>query len=921
MRRPEVFSILKPLQTQLHKALKNEHFRRFFERIHDAAGTQSRAAARAAGLAKDILPSYDGGFKETVAELFSKGTVTHENLRNVSRVMSALTLSGKDPSPESGHRLTPAELDTLKNGGTVTVGDAEIKMSKAEVRLYEQARAALDKMIQDQATSTAWRSIKGVLSERDQLLWKRFADFPADAKGEMIGLLEDARTQTEEQLGNLRDDMNAEGADKQAKKLETRLENIDAAMKDVEDIFGKATKLIDAGYVPLSRFGQYRVNVTDSDGKLVYVGMYDTSREAYQNQRRLKTLFVDGETVGNVETVSKTAWEQFKGASPEALMLFAQKAGAKESELLQTYYREAVSSRSALKRLIRRKGYAGYSDDLQRILASFITSGAKKVASNYHADELAKMTQDETVPGDVRDEMSNLKKFVDDPGDAGSSFRAFAANWYMLGSLTSAAWNGTQVVTSTIPELYKHSGSVIKATTQAWNAYKSMLKKYSDLTDAQKKALARAREDGTVDAAEIHHLYSQATKRWVNKLGNGEIARKAGALLRLWGMPFAWFETTNRTATFLAAYRMGEDMGQSDPYAFAKQVVDITQGVYQKHNRMNVARSQIGGAVMTFMQYKIQTLEQISRNMKAGGQARRAAMLQLAIIAAMGGWKALPGAEDIADFFDAIMQILGGKAWLTQREIRKAVESGSTEAAGLLLERASAEAVGKFMADFTHSGISAMLPVDVSGRASMGKIVPGVKLLKPSTQYRDSEVFEMAGVPGSMIESLINASDMALHGKAGQAAMRLAPNAVQAAVKGIGIATDGEIKDSRGRKITDGTALDAIAQGVGAQPRKKAEIGGKLREGKELKFLTQQVERELVVAFADAFDMKDADKRKAALASARKRLQDWNAANPDWPIRVNQSQIMRELQNKRKTTTELALKSAPRELRRTMGEL
>lgn len=160
-------------------------------------------------------------------------------------------------------------------------------------RFVTPERAALDKMIQDQATSTAWRSIKGVLSERDQLLWKRFADFPADAKGEMIGLLEDARTQTEEQLGNLRDDMNAEGADKQAKKLETRLENIDAAMKDVEDIFGKATKLIDAGYVPLSRFGQYRVNVTDSDGKLVYVGMYDTSREAYQDQRRLKTLFVD----------------------------------------------------------------------------------------------------------------------------------------------------------------------------------------------------------------------------------------------------------------------------------------------------------------------------------------------------------------------------------------------------------------------------------------------------------------------------------------------------------------------------------------------------------------------------------------------------------------------------------------------------
>ena len=272
------------------------------------------------------------------------------------------------------------------------------------------------------------------------------------------------------------------------------------------------------------------------------------------------------------------------------------------------------------------------------------------------------------------------------------------------------------------------------------------------------------------------------------------------------------------------------------------------------------------------------------------------------------------------DLFDAIMQIMGNKAWLTKKKLREAIESGSKSAAGALLEKEAANAVGQFVADFVNTGISAALPWgDVSGRASMGELVPGVKLLKPSTQFRDSEIFAMAGVPGSMIESLVDASSYAMRGDVGRAAMRLAPNAVAAAAKGVDIIATGEIRNASGKKITDGDAIDGALQMIGVQPKEKTRIGTRVRENQELKFLAQQEEKSIIKEWADAYEEKGSKARTEAMDDARARLRDWNAKNPEWRIVVKQSQVLRELQNRRKTVAELAVKSAPKELRQSMG--
>lgn len=1002
MDRPETFGPFKALNTQLHKARKSPAFRKLFERIHAASGTQTRSAARAAELAPDILPDYGSGFKATVKELFTSGKYTAQDMAEASKVLSICTLSGKTASPMDGHRLTDDEIASLERGEAVTVGANDVTMTKKQVELYRQARAALDQMVNEMATSQAWRAMRGVITNEDirENGWQLFADNPVEIPAAMArvlaaelnkaqarktqaeqaahafanvddmaafaehgrklkklvnaqknadkfsqkqlegGDLDEIIAKREEKIQRMADELGIDPDDakdslaefvklaKEFKAAESHVGAVTDAQVETERIFGEAKKLVDAGYAPLSRFGKYRINVHDADGNLIYVSMYDTSTEANMQRRKMVESFkgIDGAVVGPVRDMPQETWRLYQGQNPEALMLFAKNAGADAEAALQTYYQEALSSRSALKRLIKRQGFAGYSTDLQRIVASFVTSGAKRVGANYHADDIMEIMGDldakakaGEVSGDVADEAENLRRFVNDPGDAGSGFRSFAANWYMLGSMMSAAWNGTQVISSSIPELYKYNGSIAKTAKEVLRAYRSMAKNGADLTAREKSAVKTASQDGTIDSAEIHHLYGMATKRMINNLGGGEAAKRAGAFLRLWGMPFAWFETVNRKATFLAAFRQGEAMGVDDPYAFAKDIVDVTQGIYSKTNRPNVARSTAGGAVLTFMQYKIMTLEQISRNMKEGGQARKAAALQLAIIASLGGWAALPFAENLMDLFDAIMQIMGKKAWLTKKKLREAIESGSKSAAGALLEKEAANAVGQFVADFANTGISAALPVDVSGRASMGEIVPGVKLLKPSTQFRDSEIFAMAGVPGSMIESLVDASSYAMRGDVGRAAKRLAPNAVAAAVKGVDIIATGEIRNASGKKIADGDAIDGALQIIGAQPKEKTRIGVRVRENQELKFLAQQEEKSIIKEWADAYEEKGSKARTEAMDGVRARLRDWNARNPEWRIAIKQSQVLRELQNRRKTVAELAVKSAPKELRQSMG--
>ncbi|NCC84888.1 MAG: PLxRFG domain-containing protein, partial [Clostridia bacterium] len=764
---------------------------------------------------------------------------------------------------------------------------------------------------------------------RDMRKLSRKAAKAADSEdaAEKISAIEDKMDELETEYGmSLEDaveDLKAlRKAQSKHKEAVKKVGNIESTIHNVleeDGIFDKARKLQSGGYMPLMRFGAYEIRVEDEDGKGVAMYRFDSSTEAKLAYDELVAEYgnQNGVKISKPIKVNTEAWKRFKDVSPDSILLFAKESDFGSDQALQEVYRKLYSERSSMKRLIRRKGVPGYSDDLQRILSSFITSNARRISTNYHAAPVERLITD-IGNNDVQAEAQKVYDFFQSSGDAGGQFRSFAAHLRLLGSITTALINGTQVVTSTFPEMVKHGATVTGAASQLWKAYRDRFRKDpSRMTDDELWALARGAKDGTIDSAEIFHLYGMGTQRMIDKIPGGRrLKRSAAAILRARGMPFAWFEKLNRHVSLLASFRMFIDQGMNreDAYTMARQVVDVTQGRYGKENRPNIARSAAGGALLTFMQYKIMTLEQVVRNARGDKNAKKAAALQVLILMMLGGAGGAPFAEDIMDILDIVMQTLFDRAWLTKNKAKKAVAELTGDAASVFVKKESAEVFGRYAADFFEKGISGLptMPLDVAGRYKMGGTIPGLDVLKPSVKYRESAVLDMFGVPGGMIDDAVRAIGFALDGEPMRGAKLWMPSDIQNFVKGVDIAATQKIKDGAGRTIVDGDMVDAALQMIGAQPRAKSRITTPMWEKKELLNLTQKTERSFVRRYAEAA----VDGDKEALAKIAEDLIAWNRNNPDWPIKITGMQIRKAIMDMNLTTEQRNIRMAPKEVRK-----
>lgn len=166
-------------------------------------------------------------------------------------------------------------------------------------------------------------------------------------------------------------------------------------MNTANGIMDRADKVRDLqarGYAPLSRFGRYSVDVVDAKGERQYFGLFETAREANTMAARMRGEF--GETAVSQGTLSEEAFKMFAGVTPETLELFGNALGLDstgdraQDQAFQEYLKLTKTNRSAMRRLIHRKGIAGFSEDVCRVLASFIYSNARQTAAGLNMGDL-----------------------------------------------------------------------------------------------------------------------------------------------------------------------------------------------------------------------------------------------------------------------------------------------------------------------------------------------------------------------------------------------------------------------------------------------------------------------------------------------------------------------------------------------------
>jgi Large polyvalent protein associated domain 23/ADP-Ribosyltransferase in polyvalent proteins len=648
-------------------------------------------------------------------------------------------------------------------------------------------------------------------------------------------------------------------------------------------------KLKDQGYAPLMRFGRYTLDVTEAmpDGteSRPFFGMFETEAEANQMKRSLQDSYPNATIKSGV--MSQKDWEMFKGVTPETMQVMADIMGKSADEAFQTYLAQAVNNRSALKRLIHRKKMPGFASDPQRILASFITSNAKSSAKNIHLAEMMKAITDiPKAKGDVIDEAVDLYNYVQNPAAAGAAIRTLLFTWYLGGSVASAAVNLTQSLTTTLPYLHQF-GTTAQVSKIMGNAMRLASRNISTITGDLHDALKLADDEGVTAPHELHMLYGESMRTGMLQ---SKLLRPLG---KAWGSLFSLAESYNRRVAFIAAYTLAKQNNMSDPFKFASEAVDQTQFIYSKSSRPNWARSTVGSMAFTFKTFTINYLEFIKR------LPPQEKAIALGVLALMAGLSGLPGADDADDIIDTIGQYLGyntnSKEWK---------------------EKVVSDMIGREYAKYMLYGMSHGTPFDISSRVSVGNVIPGSAMLKKSETDKSRDVMEFIGPAGSLIKKGLDAYDASsartgVINKGAAIAKSVVPKAISDAWQAMDMMETGHYRDARGRNVTESSDTDALVKAIGFQPENVAEHRRQERYLNQDVTMAKTTESDIADLWGRGVFEKDASK----VMEAKQMLLEWNAKNPDTPIRIAPQQIMKRVRAMRMTSEERMKKTTPRELR------
>jgi N12 class adenine-specific DNA methylase len=828
----------KAVGTQFHKAQVVPEFRPVYESAQRFVNDTARLANETADQAPDLLPKLSG-----VREVFKLGPA----LRDIKAVAAPLfegTLTQKREFDEAElrdrYRLTPKQ-----------------------VALYQQARATINRSLELLSQTEMARLARGHVDQ---------AVIDAALKDTHHG-----------GMTRLREALSVRAAQATTEPERAFYSGLSG---DLWIKYGKVRELIREGYAPLMRFGQYTVDVVGADGERKYFGMFESQAEANAMARALREEF-RGDTVTQ-GVLSKEAYKMFRGLTPDTMELFAEALGLDQHEAFQEFARRAVNNRSTLKRLIERKGIAGFDQDVQRVLAAFATSNSRAASSNLNAKAMNDAVQ--AIPkekGDVKDEAVKLVTYLRDPQEEAANLRGFLFVNFLGGSVASALVNMTQPFMMTLPYLSQFGAT--RAAAALTLGMKEAVTKPADAV--VQAALARAEREGTVSPHEIHQLYAES----IRGLGQNIYLRKG---LKVWGSAFSLAEQFNRRSTFIAAFRVAQQMtpaeleraGFTNAYDFAVHAIAETQGVYNRGNRPNWGRGAIGATVMTFKQFTIAYLELLKRL----PPRERALMLSLLVLAS--GVSGLPFADDLDDLIDTIAQAMGFN-WNTKQAKRA------------FLTRT----LGQGMGEFVLHGVSTLpgVPLDIQGRLSVGNVIPGTGLLKKSDTDKTRDITELLGPVGGVLKNAGAAFSDVEAKQFGKAGREFAPKALQDVAKAIDMVQSGYFTDAKGRRVLATDTTDAVVKGIGFNPSKVAQESRRMGEAQQNIDLAKATQDSIATRWAQGLFENDPAKVKDAMAD----LRDWNGKNPESRIQITPATVARRVKEMQATREQRFVQAAPKGMR------
>lgn len=912
----EIGAIGNAMHTQKRKAELMPAYGRVWRLARGMQAALSRTANRAAELAPGLLPKIDSpraAFK-TLLSLKSR----QQERRIAAQALFAGTTAGQ----------------TVLEGKVWTREEFAERFGSSEGAwdLYQQARRAIDQSLDEVAAAEAFSAAHGLLAYMKHSIREATIDDPRSTRASITNHLERIANVTRLILRD---------SDDQANPLRRLLDTQEAAIANVKAIFERAEALKTAGYAPLMRFGRYVVTVRaidpesgamqrDADGQPITLERhhFETEGEARFAKGQLEAKYASRDDAG--VSWSKTTDEKhqlYSGVSPETIAMFGDILG--EQEATEKLIQAVVSERSVMKRLLERKNTPGWSEDIQRVLSNFITSNARYASQKLFMREIRE-TAHFMEQGDAQTEAKRLiTDVLQSTDDSGSGVSTAAFTWFIGGNIGSAITQLFQVPLQTFPELVFRGGHAQAAKHLAAALPYAFGKKEiadKDLRDA----LKRASQLGVVEAQEIYHLYSAGARNFAswaasrlaaipgakNTLNHASSSAQVRlqAFGNLWGSMFAMGESLNRRVSFIAAYTMAREAGDRKAFETAVDVVDNTQGIFDKINRPNVARGAVGRTLLIFQQFKIAYLEQMGRYLKAGGPEGRRALLMMGIVMLLAaGEEGLPFILNIEDVATFLARWAGYHINVTKAK-REMVEDLLHEALAIGFDEQEAKEYARKGRNLFMYGLSSLTPFDMQ-RLGMGRILPTQWMTARTPSELMRGLVEIAGPVGGLGQQVQNAMDRGADEGFLAGLKEMAPTAIANAAKGVSMWETGEYRNSRGAKVGEVTKTEAMLKGIGLQPQSIAStnrgISALMKDVTAQKDMQAQFLHQYAVAVRDD-DRQEQDKIMG-------RINAWNSRNPELEIYLQPEAVRRAVWQLHWDAKSRAVKATPRRMRGSLG--
>jgi hypothetical protein len=552
--------------------------------------------------------------------------------KNLMDMMHESTLAGVDPSKAFQPIMTRGDHEAL--------ADADPSSKQYQIAAERQAR--------DQARRASYGDLKkryDTMTPTAQELYREVRDYYKKMGDEAQELVIDNVARAMQAAVTRAERAHADEMqriDDDGLEGDERDKAVDAADKRLNAVRGrsnrtKAARLrrlrqqfesnkVQEPYFPLARFGSYYVTVRDKASKaIVSFSKFERSSDASKFAKEMsadENLEVkEGHDLNDKEWKDQIDPNFIVGLDD---ILTDNNIGNDVRDQIWQSYLRTLPDLSIRKQRIHRKGTEGFNTDAMRAFAKLMFHAGHQMARlkygldlTEHMDNIgreAKNAPDAKRSAALFNEMNFAHQYAMNPDGKAWSYNASSMSflWTMAFNLSSALVNIDQTVSKGLGILafdletnagIKNAASELAKATADFMRGKGKISDSSNVTDAEREAIAKGYESGVIDRTQAHELASIAESGVsYNPMWQ--------SVMKVAGLPMHHTERFNREVTFLAAFRIAKKAGMNDANAFVK-ASDLTFATHyetQSSAKPRFMRSNLARVAFALKSYQANVL-------------------------------------------------------------------------------------------------------------------------------------------------------------------------------------------------------------------------------------------------------------------------------------------------------------------------